>query len=96
MLFSDAYIKEALFFSNTQTPHFAETCLAATILKAVAVAEPRAEAKKVSIECKDLCETKLEIDAVLIQRLITNLLANAIDPPRLALKLWCPQDVQAE
>jgi signal transduction histidine kinase len=78
-----AYIKEALFFSNTQTPHFAEACLAATILKAVAVAEPRAEAKKVSIECKDLRETKLEIDAVLIQRLITNLLANAIDasPP---------------
>jgi signal transduction histidine kinase len=78
-----AYIKEALFFSNTQTPHFAESCLAATILKAVAVAEPRAQVKNVSIDCKDLRETKLEIDAVLIQRLITNLLANAIDasPP---------------
>ncbi|MEW6158256.1 MAG: ATP-binding protein [Verrucomicrobiota bacterium] len=74
-----AYIKEALFFSNTQKPHFGFSPIAQTIQQSIELARPRAKLKQVTIRCIDIAEVALEMDSVLIQRLICNLLANAVD-----------------
>lgn len=74
-----AYIRESLFFSDTQTPHLAVANLTATARKAVDIVRPRADSRGVALNCDGLPDVEIEMDAVLIQRLINNLLANAID-----------------
>jgi signal transduction histidine kinase len=74
-----SYIREALFFSNTQTPELASCNLAETVRKAIQVTRPQLEQKQLVVDCDGLPEIELELDAVLIQRLISNLLSNAMD-----------------
>jgi len=77
------YIRESLFFSDTQTPHLALASLGATARKAVDLIRPRADGRGVRLECEGVADVEIEMDAVLVQRLINNLLANAVDasPP---------------
>jgi signal transduction histidine kinase len=74
-----SYIKESLFYSNTFTPHFLPGRLDQTIYKAIELLKPQLEEKGVTVKCGDLPPVELELDTVLIQRLVSNLLGNAGD-----------------
>jgi signal transduction histidine kinase len=74
-----AYIRESLFFSDTQTPHLNIASLPGTVRQAVELARPRAAVKGIQLVCADMPEAEVEVDTVMIQRLVNNLLANAID-----------------
>jgi signal transduction histidine kinase len=73
------YIKESLFYSNTLTPHFLNGRLDQTIYKAIELIKPQLDEKGVTVKCGDLPPVELELDTVLIQRLLSNLLGNAGD-----------------
>ncbi|MBI3850631.1 MAG: hypothetical protein HY298_10230 [Verrucomicrobia bacterium] len=73
------YVKESLFYSNTMTPHFMPGRLDLTILKAVELVQPQLKKKGITIDCQDLPPVEVEMDAVLIQRLLCNLYVNACD-----------------
>ena len=73
-----AYIREALFFSEHLRPELSVCRLDLVIQHAVELA--RASRRKiVEIAADDLHEALVEIDEVLVQRLIANLISNAID-----------------
>lgn len=86
-----AYIKEALFFSENNAPEFHLGRLDLALPKAIEFAAARLRKKDVTVTVDAPPEVLIEMDEVLIQRLIGNLLANAIDasPPhsRVALLL---------
>ena len=86
-----AYIKEALFFSENNAPEFQLGRLDLALPKAIEFAAARLHKKDVTVTVDAPPEVLIEMDEVLIQRLIGNLLANAIDasPPhsRVALLL---------
>jgi signal transduction histidine kinase len=73
------YIKESLFYSNTLTPHFQKGRLDETARKAVQLVKPQLAEKQIQVVCRDLPEAVVEMDAVLIQRMLSNLLGNAGD-----------------
>ncbi len=77
-----AYIKEALFFSENLRPDLQLGRLDLTIRSAVEVAR-MSRKKDVQIETFADEETLAEMDEVLLQRLLANLIVNAIDasPP---------------
>ena len=73
-----AYIREALFFSEHLRPELGVCRLDLVVQHAVELA--RASRRKiVEIATDDLREALVEIDEVLVQRLIANLISNAID-----------------
>jgi signal transduction histidine kinase len=85
-----AYINEALFFSQNQVPQFRPERLDLLVCKGVELAEAKLRRKDgLKIVVHDLPETCIEMDAVLILRLINNLLSNAIDasPPGSQIEL---------
>jgi signal transduction histidine kinase len=73
------YVNEALFFSRASqlkgTPGF----LNATVRDAMALVQPAAEAKGIGIHFDSSGDVVVEMDAILIKRLICNLLSNAVD-----------------
>ena len=73
------YVKESLFYSTTMTPQFMPGRLDLTILKAVDLVQPQLKKKGITIDCQDLPPVEVEMDAVLIQRLLCNLFVNATD-----------------
>src|SRR5207245_9098568 len=73
------YIKEALFFSQHHTPRLEPGRLDLVIQKAVDTVEPSLKRKEVEVAVHTPENIIVEMDSVLIQRLIGNLLSNAID-----------------
>jgi two-component system cell cycle sensor histidine kinase/response regulator CckA len=74
-----SYIKESLFYSNTLTPHFLPGRLDQIILKAVEMVTPLLRDKEIRVKHGELPEVEVEMDSVLIQRMMSNLLVNAGD-----------------
>jgi signal transduction histidine kinase len=74
-----SYIKESLFYSNTLTPHFFPGRLDQTVLKAIEVVSPQLQEKGIQVKHGNLPAAELEMDSVLIQRMVSNLLGNAGD-----------------
>jgi signal transduction histidine kinase len=73
-----AYIKEALFFSENLRPDLQIVSLN-TLVEQVAETSRKNTRKEISIVTKTSGETLVEIDEVLIQRMLANLISNAVD-----------------
>lgn len=73
------YIREALFFANRLNPHFEQTPLRELLQSAADVTSARALRNKVHISVAADAAVTLMLDRVLIQRMLANLLNNAID-----------------
>jgi signal transduction histidine kinase len=73
------YIREALFFANELTAKFERVELRSIVDSAVDIARQRAERRGVTIAMSVDESLTLVVDAVLLQRLFVNLLANAVD-----------------
>lgn len=75
-----AYIKEALFFSEHLRPDLQTARLDEIVRQTVALARAnRRHGRSMEFTVNASEEVTVEVDAVLIQRLLTNLIANAID-----------------
>jgi signal transduction histidine kinase len=75
-----AYIKEALFFSENLRPDFQLGRLDALVLHVLDLArENRRKGKQIQFLVETGGETLVEMDQILIQRLLTNVVSNAID-----------------
>jgi len=74
-----SYVNEALFFSRSAKLHGQPGQLDQMIHEAVALVEPQAQGKSVRVTFNGLSDVVIEMDSVLIKRLICNLLSNAID-----------------
>ncbi len=73
------YIREALFFSKNLRPNFQLGRMDMVVAQAVELASQQLRRKDIKTLVDMSPDTLLEMDAVLIQRLIVNLLSNAID-----------------
>jgi signal transduction histidine kinase len=78
-----SYVNEALFFSRSAKLHGQMGFLDEMVREAVALVQPHAESKSIHVSFSGPSEVVMEMDAVLIKRLVCNLLSNAIDasPP---------------
>ncbi|NBR84632.1 MAG: hypothetical protein EB141_01395 [Verrucomicrobia bacterium] len=74
-----AYVKDALFFSQNHTVQISRMQIGELIRKVVELAEPKLKRRQVRAELPEFPATVVEMDAVLIQRCLGNLLSNAID-----------------
>ncbi|MDP9292471.1 MAG: ATP-binding protein [Verrucomicrobiota bacterium] len=74
-----SYIREALFFSENLRPDFQRGRLDILLEQAIDLMADRRDQKGVRIETDSPGEVLVEMDEVLIQRLIGNVIANAID-----------------
>jgi len=74
-----AYVKDALFFSQNHTVQISRTPIDQIIHKAVELAGPKLKRRQVRAELPEYPPTVVEMDSVLIQRCLGNLLSNAID-----------------
>jgi signal transduction histidine kinase len=73
-----AYIKEALFFSENLRPDLQIVSLN-SLVEQVVENTRKNKGKDVSIVAKTSGETLIEMDEILIQRMLTNLVSNAVD-----------------
>jgi signal transduction histidine kinase len=73
------YVKESLFYSTTLTPHFRLSRLHDCVARAVDLVQPQLRAKNVTARVENLPHVEVEMDFILIQRLLCNLLGNACD-----------------
>jgi signal transduction histidine kinase len=73
------YVNEALFFSANAKLHGRSGVLNEAVREAVALTTAAAEEKDISIVFEDGHEASVEMDAVLVKRLVCNLLSNAVD-----------------
>jgi signal transduction histidine kinase len=73
------YVNEALFFSRSSKLQGKPGLLDETVREAMSLVRANAEAKGVAITFKGESEVVMEMDSVLIKRLVSNLLSNAID-----------------
>ncbi len=74
-----SYVKESLFFSRTQSLQLSQFQLDRAVRGAIELAQPQLKRKGLSAMTQVPPDTVVEMDEVLIQRLIGNLLSNAID-----------------
>lgn len=74
-----AYVKDALFFSQNHTVQIAPAPLEQLIHKVVDLAEPKLKRRQVSADLPAYPSTVVEMDSVLVQRCLGNILSNAID-----------------
>jgi signal transduction histidine kinase len=74
-----SYVNEALFFSRSAKLHGQLGSLDQMVREAVALVQPLAESKSIRVSFTGPSEVAIEMDAVLIKRLVCNLLSNAID-----------------
>lgn len=74
-----AYISEALFFSKTQRLQLNVVRLDKIVQAAAALAQTALKLKGITLAVETQPGIEMEIDEVLIQRLIGNLISNAID-----------------
>jgi signal transduction histidine kinase len=73
------YVNEALFFSANAKLHGRPGLLNDAVREAVELVKTPAEEKGILIEFREAHEAVVEMDSVLIKRLICNLLSNAVD-----------------
>jgi signal transduction histidine kinase len=78
-----SYVNEALFFSRSSKLHGKFGPLDEVVREAMALLQASAESKNISLGFSGETDVVIEMDAVLIKRLLCNLLSNAIDasPP---------------
>ncbi|KAF0174924.1 MAG: Integral membrane sensor signal transduction histidine kinase [Limisphaerales bacterium] len=74
-----AYVKDALFFSQNHTVQISRTPIDQLIHKVIELAEPKLKRRQVRAEVPEHPPTLVEMDAVLMQRCLGNILSNAID-----------------
>ena len=74
-----SYVSEALFFSKTQALQLKPFGLESLIEDSVALVEAELKAKRIQTAIDVSPELVVEMDEVLVRRLIRNLLSNAID-----------------
>ena len=74
-----AYVNDALFFSQNHKIEMQPANLDQVIFKVVELAEPKLKRREVRVELPELPSTVVEMDRVLIQRLLGNVLSNAIE-----------------
>ena len=74
-----AYVKEALFFSENRSLQLQEEQLDELIQHVVALSETKLQRRRVRVDIRRNPPLRLQIDKVLIQRLLGNVLSNAID-----------------
>lgn len=73
------YVREAWFFGNQLEPKFEPVSMGEVMAAVHQVTETHAKRREVKVEVVSAADATLVADAVLIQRLLTNLVANAID-----------------
>src|ERR1019366_1223468 len=73
------YVNEALFFSRSNKLQGRPGRLDETVREAMSLVQANAEAKAITITFQGEMEAGIEMDAVLIKRLLCNLLSNAVD-----------------
>jgi signal transduction histidine kinase len=73
------YVNEALFFSRSSKLQGKLGLLDETVREAISLVQANAESKGVAINFKDQNDVVIEMDQVLIKRLLCNLLSNAVD-----------------
>jgi signal transduction histidine kinase len=73
------YIRESLFFTRRLAPNFRPTTAGEILNSVTQLTQPRAEAQTVKVICIEPPKLELIADDVLIQRLLQNLVHNAID-----------------
>lgn len=74
-----AYVKDALFFSQNHTLRIAPDPVNQLIFRVVDLAEPKIKRRRVRVVLGDCPSIVLEMDAFLMQRCLGNILSNAID-----------------
>jgi signal transduction histidine kinase len=74
-----SYVNEALFFSRSAKLHGQVGFLDEMVREAVSLVQPLAESKNIRVTFASPSEVVMEMDGVLIKRLVCNLLSNAID-----------------
>lgn len=74
-----SYVNEALFFSRTHALKLRRVDLNNTVKTAVGLLAGEAGRKNLKISIDGAAQAQVEIDEVLVQRLLCNLLSNAID-----------------
>lgn len=77
-----SYVNEALFFSRGSTLTTRLSSLDQTVREAADIVRTSAQSKDVEIKFAGNGEAVIEMDAVLIKRLLCNLLSNAVDASR--------------
>jgi signal transduction histidine kinase len=73
------YIRDSLFFSKTMKPQMADGKIHDLVTAALNIMAPRAREKGVVLEFDRNHQIHANVDVVLLQRLISNLVSNAID-----------------
>jgi signal transduction histidine kinase len=73
------YVNEALFFSRSAKLHGKLGLLHEIVHEAISLVTPEGEGKGIRIVFAPTTEAAIEMDAVLIKRLLCNLLSNAVD-----------------
>ena len=73
------YVNEALFFSRSAKIHGKLGLLDETAREAIALVTPEGDTKGIRIVFPIFTEANIEMDSVLIKRLLCNLLSNAVD-----------------
>ncbi len=78
-----AYVKDALFFSQNHTVQIALAPLDRLLHKVVELAATKLKRRQIRVELPEFPPTEVEMDSVLMQRCLGNILSNAIDasPP---------------
>ncbi len=73
------YIRESLFFARQLVPDFRQISAAELLASSAKVCQARAQARGVNIQIENPADIHFTADRVLMQRLLQNLLFNAID-----------------
>lgn len=73
------YVQEALFFSRTHSLNLKRRRLDETVRATATLMEAAAQQRGVVINTQDLVPAEMELDEVMMQRMLGNLLSNAID-----------------
>lgn len=73
------YVREALFFSERLSPHFEPVILPMLFEEVRGITATRASQRKITISTITNPDLPLTADAVLLQRMLANLVANSID-----------------
>jgi signal transduction histidine kinase len=83
-----AYIHEALFFSKTQSLQFKKVQFEQLIHNVVDMVQSALKRKNIRLDIQVSGMLEAEIDEILVQRLVGNLISNAIDASRASSQIY--------